>query len=151
LEGKGWVETIDLRPEDRIDTASGADMVLLSLEQTERVEQTYNLTVADWHTFLVGEDQAVVHNASLCDRAAKLAGKLGRNRVFIRGAEGKVYAYDLAGKAHFDKSTRTWINTPHVKVGQTHVGPDGKSSTTWGRTRSMTEADFRTVNNYFGR
>jgi RHS repeat-associated protein len=63
VEGKGWVETINLKHEDRIDTASGEDMVLLSMEQTQRVEQTYNITVADWHTFLVGEDQAVVHNA----------------------------------------------------------------------------------------
>ena len=63
VEGKGWVETVDLKPEDRIDTASGADMVLLRAEVTDRIEHTYNLTVADWHTFLVGEDQAVVHNA----------------------------------------------------------------------------------------
>jgi hypothetical protein len=38
VEGKGWVETQHLKPEDRIDTASGEDMVLLTLEQTERVD-----------------------------------------------------------------------------------------------------------------
>jgi RHS repeat-associated protein len=63
VEGKGWVETVNLKPQDRIDTGSGADMVVTSLEQTGRIEHTYNLTVADWHTFMVGEDQAVVHNA----------------------------------------------------------------------------------------
>ena len=64
VEGKGWAETLDLKPGDRIDTGSGADMVVTSLTLTERVEPTYNLTVADWHTFMVGEDQVVVHNAN---------------------------------------------------------------------------------------
>ncbi len=57
------METIDLKEGDRIDTGSGADLVVTSLTLTERVEHTYNLTVADWHTFMVGEDKAVVHNA----------------------------------------------------------------------------------------
>ena len=39
-------------------------MVVTSLELTDRVEETYNLTVADWHTFMVGEDQTVVHNVN---------------------------------------------------------------------------------------
>jgi len=63
VEGKGWVETANLTAGDRIDTESGADMVVTALTLTERVEQTYSLTVADWHTFMVGEDHAVVHNA----------------------------------------------------------------------------------------
>lgn len=41
VEGKGWVETIALAEGDRIDTASGEDLVLLSVALTERVEQTY--------------------------------------------------------------------------------------------------------------
>lgn len=36
---------------------------MLSLTATGRIAKTYNLSVADWHTFMVGEDQAVVHNA----------------------------------------------------------------------------------------
>jgi hypothetical protein len=64
VEGNGWVETADLNKGDRIDTASGEDMVVLSVSLTQRVEQTFNLTVADWHTFLVGEDRAVVHNVA---------------------------------------------------------------------------------------
>jgi hypothetical protein len=63
VEGKGWTQTIDLKPGDRVDTSSGADLVVTSLELTKRTEKTYNLTVADWHTFMIGEDMAVVHNA----------------------------------------------------------------------------------------
>jgi hypothetical protein len=64
VEGKGWVETLGLKPGDRIDTGTGDDLVVLSLTATGRIARTYNLSVADWHTFMVGEDQAVVHNAS---------------------------------------------------------------------------------------
>ena len=63
VKGKGWVETTDLKTDDRIDTGTGADLILTSLTLTARIEPSYNLTVADWHTFMVGEDGAVVHNA----------------------------------------------------------------------------------------
>lgn len=74
VEGTGWVETLQLKPGDRIDTGSGADMVVTLLTLTERTEQTYNLTVADWHTFMIGEDQAVVHNAC----KTRIPGKSGK-------------------------------------------------------------------------
>jgi hypothetical protein len=64
VHGRGWVETENLRVGDRIDTATEDDLVVTSLTLTQRIEPTYNLTVDDWHTFLVGEDQAVVHNAN---------------------------------------------------------------------------------------
>lgn len=95
---KGWIETINLTAGDRIDTASGADMVVTALELTKRVEQTLNLTVADWHTFQVGEDRVVVHNA--CEKLAQIAQGVfkegnvgGRFTVFRRGADGRVNAY----------------------------------------------------------
>ncbi|MDG5488841.1 polymorphic toxin-type HINT domain-containing protein [Sphingomonas sp. BGYR3] len=75
VEGKGWVETKDLRPGDRIDTADGDDMVLAEVIDTGKVEQTYTLEVADWHTFFVGNDKVWVHNA--CKKLIKAAGALG--------------------------------------------------------------------------
>lgn len=45
------------------DTGSGDNLVVLSLTATGRIAPIYNLSVADWHTFMVGEDRAVVHNA----------------------------------------------------------------------------------------
>ncbi len=62
VKRRGWVDTLDLAEGDRIVTASGSDMAVVSVTRTDRIEQTYNLTVADWHTFIVGEDGAVVHN-----------------------------------------------------------------------------------------
>jgi hypothetical protein len=89
VEGKGWVETVNLRSEDRIDTASGADMVLLSVKLTKRVEHTYNLTIADWQTFLVGDDQVVVHNCKPVKGESFRGGK--------KGSRDQWYGYDDKG------------------------------------------------------
>jgi RHS repeat-associated protein len=62
VEGKGWVQTRYLTPSDRINTASGKDIIVESVKLTERRFQTYNLSVADWHTFMVGRSGAIVHN-----------------------------------------------------------------------------------------
>lgn len=61
-EGMGWVETKDLRVGQEMATADKRGITVLGVAATDRVEPTYNLTVADFHTFLVGKDGAVVHN-----------------------------------------------------------------------------------------
>jgi RHS repeat-associated protein len=63
VHSRGWVETPSLMAGDRIVTGSGADLIVTSLILTDRIEPTYSLTVADWHTFMIGEGAAVVHNA----------------------------------------------------------------------------------------
>jgi RHS repeat-associated protein len=70
VEGQGWVETQGLRPGQRIETADDRGLTILDIARTDRVERTYNLTVGGPHTFLVGEDGAVVHN---CRRARLLS------------------------------------------------------------------------------
>ena len=92
--GKGWVETADLEPGNRIITGSGTDMVVTSLTLTGRIEKTYNLTVANWHTFMVGEDQAVVHNAcrhSPERQALEAMAKDAKRRGFLSRDDFKVY------------------------------------------------------------
>ena len=37
-------------------------MVLASLVETDRIDATYNLTVADFETYFVGEQRVLVHN-----------------------------------------------------------------------------------------
>ena len=93
VQGKGWVETADLTAGDRVETGSGADMMVTSLSLTDRVEKTYNLTVAEWHTFMVGEDGAIVHNQ--CDDDEANPQKKGtpgnnqaQNRVFRHATRG---------------------------------------------------------------
>jgi hypothetical protein len=66
VEGEGWVETQALRPGQRIETADDRGLLILDIARTDRVERTYNLEVSGPHTFLVGEDGAVVHNLGWC-------------------------------------------------------------------------------------
>ena len=58
-----WVNTQDLKVGDKIETATGDDMTVVSLELSGKVERTYNLEVQGLHTFLVGKDHLVVHNS----------------------------------------------------------------------------------------
>ena len=60
-----WVQTAALRPEVRLIRSQGPPATVVSVVHTDRVEQTYNLDVDDFHTFFVGEDRVWVHNA--CD------------------------------------------------------------------------------------
>ena len=59
---KHWVETAALAPGDRLLAGDGETLTLDAKTLQPTLVATYNLTVADHHTFLVGEDGAVVHN-----------------------------------------------------------------------------------------
>ena len=64
IPGAGWLRTDQLRP-GLIATTLDEDPASISrVERTERVDATYNLTVADFNTYFVGELQVLVHN---CD------------------------------------------------------------------------------------
>jgi RHS repeat-associated protein len=62
VDGEGWIATDELEIGDHIDTESKVDVTVTSVSLTDRIEATYNLEVADWHTFMVGKGHAVVHN-----------------------------------------------------------------------------------------
>lgn len=62
VEGAGWIETQHLATGQRIETGDDLGLTILDIARTDRVERTYNLEVEGWHTFLVGENGAVVHN-----------------------------------------------------------------------------------------
>lgn len=57
-----WAHTKDLSVGDKIRTAMGWSATVKTLAVTGKVEQTYNLEVADLHTYLVGHNKVVVHN-----------------------------------------------------------------------------------------
>jgi len=63
LVGGDWRETAELAPGDQLVTADGRAAVVVSVSATDRVERTYNLEVADFHTFFVGAGGLWVHNA----------------------------------------------------------------------------------------
>jgi RHS repeat-associated protein len=61
-----WVHTQDLKAGRHVKTATGIDLIVTALKATGKIEQTYNLTVDDMHTYLIGTDHVVVHNAGVC-------------------------------------------------------------------------------------
>ena len=63
VEGKGWVDAKDLQVGDEVRNAdeSMGEVEQITTEQT--TAEMYNLTVADAHTFYVGDGQWLVHNA----------------------------------------------------------------------------------------
>lgn len=72
VEGGGWVETQNLLVGHRIETADDRGLTILAT--TDRLEHAYNLEVASPHTFLVGDDGAVVHNNN-CLRLLQAGGR----------------------------------------------------------------------------
>lgn len=91
MHGRGWVDTIRLWAGDRIDTAGEDDLAVASLIRTDRVEPAYNLTVEGWHTFLVGEAGAVVHNVNCRDLLRRLAMQEAHgNPTAVRIMQGRI-------------------------------------------------------------
>ncbi len=93
-------------------------MVLLSLEKTERVEHTYNLTVADWHTFMVGEDRAVVHNSD-CDiakRLEKLGGGAPRVQPTPKGASQFIFPNGMVVRFDLNQGQCLRGQAPHINL-----------------------------------
>lgn len=64
IAGQGWKETEELMPGMAVVTRDGRGMVVTSVEETERTDATYNLTVADFETYFVGEQRVLVHNCT---------------------------------------------------------------------------------------
>jgi RHS repeat-associated protein len=58
-----WVRTDELQVGMEILRADGAPALVTAIVRTSEVTSTYNLEVADWHTYFVGEARVWVHNA----------------------------------------------------------------------------------------
>lgn len=135
IEGAGWVETQNLRAGQHIETADDRGLLILRVTRTTRVERTYNLTVSGPHTFLVGEDGAVVHN---CSWLGKIYGDLSNklSHVFrpkhnLGPLVGK-YGSEEAAFAAIHRSaqslaTRQGVVTATIDVGGTQVVVRGTS------------------------
>ena len=65
LNHAGWLEAGQLEPGDQLRTASGHDATVVAVRWNVGDAEVYTLTVATDHTFFVGADQVLVHNA-LC-------------------------------------------------------------------------------------
>ncbi|WP_444924590.1 polymorphic toxin-type HINT domain-containing protein [Microbulbifer sp. DLAB2-AF] len=76
VQGKGWVATIDLKPGDKIETDETSVAVVKTVRASNRNDTTYNLEVADFHTYYVTKLKLLVHN---CDDLPKP--RLGDRRI----------------------------------------------------------------------
>jgi hypothetical protein len=72
VQGRGWVKSIDLRPGMRVVTMDHRGSKVVHIEDLGHAQPTYNLEVADNHTFFVGQQAVLVHN-TMCSLAAKAA------------------------------------------------------------------------------
>ncbi len=102
-EGSGeWLNTeqlaVGMTVVSRTDAAPDRFMTVTSVEATARLDTTYNITVADFHTYFVGENRVLVHNCggrrtpspalqddpfspqSVSHRQSETRGDLGLNR-----------------------------------------------------------------------
>jgi hypothetical protein len=114
-----WVRTLDLKPGDHLVTADGRGGAVYSATLRDGFVQTYNLEVADFHTFLVGKDGVVVHNAKLCDIAKRLedlGGGVGRFVPSPKGAPQFIFPNGMV--LRFDLKPGQFLSrqTPHINL-----------------------------------
>ncbi len=77
VEGKGWVNSAQLVQGMHINAFEGDLLEVVSLTPLEMIEDTYNLSVADFHTFYAGENKALVHNCDCVTANGQRAAKDG--------------------------------------------------------------------------
>ena len=76
---EGWVSAKDLEAGDKVTTAEGEEATVEKVEKEELEEpvNVYNFNVMDYHTYYVGENSILVHNANgkSCSMATDTANK----------------------------------------------------------------------------
>ena len=146
VPGKGWIPAHSLRAGDPLRTPSGATITVSSVVPGPAAATVYNFEVTNTHTYYVHTGNttwALVHNTcALVQRAEELAARAGRNRVSAETPTGRL-SIDLRGRAHYEKSTSSWVRTPHVKFETRHVGRNGRVSYKSGPVSPATHAHLR--------
>ncbi|VTR99017.1 yd repeat-containing protein : YD repeat protein OS=Isosphaera pallida (strain ATCC 43644 / DSM 9630 / IS1B) GN=Isop_2419 PE=4 SV=1: PT-HINT [Tuwongella immobilis] len=86
-ESLGWIEARSLTPGHRLRTLDGSAIAVESLAETGQWQPVYNLRVADWHTYFVGDDEwgfsVWAHNAEC---------SINQVRRAITASGGEAYA-----------------------------------------------------------
>ena len=65
IAGQGWKKTAELEPSMAVVTKDGRGMIVASVTEIARTDATYNLTIADFETYFVGENGVLVHNCKV--------------------------------------------------------------------------------------
>jgi hypothetical protein len=76
-----WVDAIDLRSGDQVETADGGLLVVESIGVRVEDLRAFNLTVNDLHTYYAGDDEVLVHNAGC------MSSLIGNDPFLVRAAE----------------------------------------------------------------
>ena len=107
-----FIPAEDLKTGDLLRTSAGTYVQITALTARDQYQRVYNLTIADIHTFHVGADNVLVHNANpICrDAASRL----------LRVALGGISPYGTYGQAH------------HIYAFKYHTGPLGAKLTNFG-------------------
>ena len=111
---KGWVAAGDLWLGDAIRSADGTWGTVTALRLRGDTQVMYNLTVAEAHTFFVGDGQWLVHNTCIPDLQGTARGQLlGQVKDFLRTFEGtaaeKADAIEALYTQVSQKSSTRWI------------------------------------------
>lgn len=62
-ETQQWVDAIDLKPGDELSGATGEGVLVEKVSTRTAEVEAYNLTVEGLHTYFVGADRVLTHNA----------------------------------------------------------------------------------------
>lgn len=106
-----WITTEHLKPGMIVTTADNLTMTIQSVNETNRTDATYNLTVADFETYFVGKNKVLVHNCPS-------SGGLGAGKRFSESTKDKAEAEASGRCVYCNRSTTrergsTQRNTDH--------------------------------------
>ncbi|UTW58744.1 hypothetical protein KFE96_00105 [Kordiimonas sp. SCSIO 12603] len=79
VDGQGWKRTDELTFGMRVEDEEQNVLVITSVHNTNRKDGTYNLTVADFHTYFVGNLSVLVHNCETGGRGAQVGSMIDSN------------------------------------------------------------------------
>lgn len=143
VDGKGWVNAVDLTTGDRLVGSTGGILVVRAMHDLGWLsEQTvYNLSVAGTHTYYVvagdGTHDALVHNGA-SDAACPRGGAAG-TVVEERGVRIRIYSRDH-GPAHAHVTGRG----PEVRIGQ-NGKPLARGESLSRAQRAVVQANIRLI------
>ncbi|MBE1286101.1 MAG: hypothetical protein GJ671_00040 [Alteromonadaceae bacterium] len=90
--GKGWKQTIELKVGDKIETDGNGAMEVVSVIDEQRLDLTYNFTVADFHTYYVTKKNVLVHNCNYIPAPKEIEGISGltpaKPKTSVQGGGG---------------------------------------------------------------
>lgn len=148
VKNRGWIAAEELNPGDRIIVQGGSIGVVESVQIRSQSTRMYNLTVAIAHTFFVGKQQWLVHNAcykhyykGVVDTTIDAEGQSGVDQL------GRLYTDRDPADPEGKKRLVSWFNLLHSTVALAKV--EGITYVTY-RGDNRLEAELISAANRYG-